>query len=155
MTRPRPVRMPDVDARRHAHLAWMVLPPLVAAAVLLVAVAIGIALALLEWVRPSELWDRWGAFRSGFIATTVLGMAPALVFGTPAYALLQHAGRARWGAVIALGAGLGSLVALFDVAFLGWGVAAGAAVAGLTHIGATRWFRAGHAADGVVEKTPA
>lgn len=140
-------RETEAVAPLRAYRMWIVLPALVAAAVLVVAVMVGVVLAVIEMIRPSELWDAWGAFQTGCIAATVLGLGPAIVLGAPVYGLLRRGGRARWRTVLALGAALGSLVALFDVAFLGWGIAAGAAVAGLTHVGAGRWLGAGPPRD--------
>lgn len=123
------------------HLRQLVIvTALSACALLLVALAVAAVLLALEIASPSDLWNRAGAFRTGLYATLLLGAGPALLLGAPGYWLLWRLGRARWLPVLSLGAGLGASVAFLEPAWIAWGVACGAVVAGLTHRAAQRWL---------------
>ncbi|MCH8496863.1 MAG: hypothetical protein LAT63_00165 [Marinobacter sp.] len=98
-----------------------------AVSLLVVAIAIALLFLALELASPSELWRPFGAFRVGFYATLVVGAAPAILVGAPAYWWVWRLGYARWLIVLPVGAVLGTLAALLDLALIGWGVGCGAA----------------------------
>jgi len=109
-----------------------------AVALIVVAGLVAILFAAVEILSPSELWGVAGAFRTGFYASLLFGVVPAVALGAPAYWLLWRAGRATWAAVLLLGAALGALVGVVEVALAAWGVGCGVIVSGLTHVAVTR-----------------
>lgn len=103
--------------------------------------AVALVLAGLEVVSPSEFWGVAGAFRTGFYATLLFGIVPAVLLGGPAYWLLWRAGRASRSTVLVLGAALGAVVAGVEPGLTAWGVGCGILVSGLTHGAVRRWLR--------------
>lgn len=111
-----------------------------AASLAVVAFSVALLVAGLEASAPTDLWDASGAFSAGFYATLLVGAAPAIFVGAPAYWWLWRLRQARWLIVLPLGAGLGALIGMLEPALLSWGAGCGMAVAGLTHLAATRWL---------------
>ena len=111
-----------------------------ALALVVVAGGVAIVLAAIEALSPSELLGVAGAFRTGFYASLLFGVVPAVVLGAPAYWLLWRAGRASWPAALALGAALGALVVVVEPGLTAWGIGCGIFASGLTHVAATRWL---------------
>lgn len=113
-----------------------------AAALVLVAAIVGLSLALIEALWPSDLWDVTGALRAGFVATLVFGAIPTLLLGAPGYWLLWRSRSISGPQACCIGAMLGALFWLIEPALAAWGIGCGAITAGLTHRAAVRWLRA-------------
>ena len=111
-----------------------------AASLLVAAGGMAVVLLALEYLSPSELWGLGGAFRTGFYATLVLGVVPAVILGAPGYWMLRRSSRATALGARGLGAVLGALVGFVEPALIPWGMSCGLVAAGLTHIAAERWL---------------
>ncbi|WP_421683236.1 hypothetical protein HKW98_01465 [Stutzerimonas urumqiensis] len=111
-----------------------------ATALVLVAASIGLSLAVLEALWPSDLWDVAGAFRAGFVATLAFGAIPAVLLGAPGYWLIWRSRRVTAPQACCIGAMLGASVGLIEPALAAWGIGCGAITAGLTHGAAVRWL---------------
>jgi hypothetical protein len=111
-----------------------------ALALIVVGGVVAVVLATIEVLSPSELWGVTGAFRTGFYASLLFGVVPAVVLGAPAYWLLWRTGRASWPAALVLGAALGALVVVVEPGLTAWGIGCGILASGLTHVAATRWL---------------
>ena len=103
------------------------------ASLLVVAMAMAAYGAMNLTLHPSRWLTPAASAQIFFGYTAVIGAAPALLLGSPAYLFLVHRNLARWPYVLLLGAAPGLLALVFDIALGFIAISCGAAVALLTH----------------------